>query len=72
MLGDNYLCRNPLKSGQCFLQGLKLTRPVIPSQGRNPLKSGQCFLQKQNVRPAIYTFKNGSRNPLKSGQCFLH
>ena len=40
------VCRNPLKSGQCFLlncQLFKERRKVKMS--RNPLKSGQCFLQ---------------------------
>ena len=38
--------RNPLKSGQCFLQATsKLTKLQELAEGRNPLKSGQCFLQ---------------------------
>ena len=39
--------RNPLKSGQCFLQGrIKDFKAVIEAEdtSRNPLKSGQCFL----------------------------
>ena len=37
--------RNPLKSGQCFLQsGKKKKRIISFGAGRNPLKSGQCFL----------------------------
>ena len=39
--------RNPLKSGQCFLQG---TAPPLGKArpSRNPLKSGQCFLRRGN------------------------
>ena len=37
--------RNPLKSGQCFLQGTGTVYVMCPEcLGRNPLKSGQCFL----------------------------
>ena len=38
--------RNPLKSGQCFLQKMPLHKSYLGLDlGRNPLKSGQCFLQ---------------------------
>ena len=39
----NALRRNPLKSGQCFLQIMKKTL-IFCYESRNPLKSGQCFL----------------------------
>ena len=40
------LCRNPLKSGQCFLHIVDTLKDLIKEiqEGRNPLKSGQCFL----------------------------
>ena len=41
------LCRNPLKSGQCFLRAKKKILS-LSSPSRNPLKSGQCFLRGQN------------------------
>ena len=38
-------CRNPLKSGQCFLRILQGFKSFDWSlRRRNPLKSGQCFL----------------------------
>ena len=38
-------CRNPLKSGQCFLRGKLIGDWAEVCPGcRNPLKSGQCFL----------------------------
>ena len=37
-------CRNPLKSGQCFLPGTGWNSLAILALSRNPLKSGQCFL----------------------------
>ena len=64
-------CRNPLKSGQCFLQErLKGIGKLSFKPSRNPLKSGQCFLRRKNWQRIGGTDKG--RNPLKSGQCFLH
>ena len=41
----NRSCRNPLKSGQCFLHNQKGKHPnLFICRCRNPLKSGQCFL----------------------------
>ena len=60
-------CRNPLKSGQCFLH-IPWQKPWHDSVGRNPLKSGQCFLQRLQKQINPYAL---CRNPLKSGQCFL-
>ena len=39
-------CRNPLKSGQCFLPKLIVITLLVMGlmRSRNPLKSGQCFL----------------------------
>ena len=38
-------CRNPLKSGQCFLPTRqRMGRSSLCPPCRNPLKSGQCFL----------------------------
>ena len=65
--------RNPLKSGQCFLQASHSfsSRCQRQGKGRNPLKSGQCFLRKEiRVNRNVSVNING-RNPLKSGQCFL-
>ena len=42
------LSRNPLKSGQCFLQLQKKQGGNKDEDGRNPLKSGQCFLRGLN------------------------
>ena len=64
--------RNPLKSGQCFLQNQKNGRreffPWVAC--RNPLKSGQCFLRVRRKKEQDLILCR--RNPLKSGQCFLH
>ena len=38
--------RNPLKSGQCFLQWVSWEEIETLKLCRNPLKSGQCFLHK--------------------------
>ena len=43
IMEDFYSCRNPLKSGQCFLQPIT-EKKEAEQAGRNPLKSGQCFL----------------------------
>ena len=44
LLYGNEECRNPLKSGQCFLRKRFFQRLDLVGTGRNPLKSGQCFL----------------------------
>ena len=64
--------RNPLKSGQCFLQRI-LHHPNILhcNPCRNPLKSGQCFLLLRVLDVALNGKHPLCRNPLKSGQCFL-
>ena len=62
--------RNPLKSGQCFLQGRQpMLWNLAADHSRNPLKSGQCFLQKS--KSSFRSILSPCRNPLKSGQCFL-
>ena len=63
--------RNPLKSGQCFLQNIIAIpyRIYEVKKGRNPLKSGHCFLPFKELIKKIQ--KEWSRNPLKSGHCFL-
>ena len=66
------MCRNPLKSGQCFLHVDWDDWIGISDTCRNPLKSGQCFLQGKKGYCKIRREKERSRNPLKSGQCFLH
>ena len=50
------LSRNPLKSGQCFLQVCLpwSTLPLNIDNSRNPLKSGQCFLRIKNVTKSQY------------------
>ena len=68
--GFRGFCRNPLKSGQCFLLwDLKWGVKKV-WWSRNPLKSGQCFLQKYIAALKALELSL-SRNPLKSGQCFL-
>ena len=68
------MSRNPLKSGQCFLQKYQsFGKDFKRERRRNPLKSGQCFLLLcvfQGKRKTKLCLP--CRNPLKSGQCFLH
>ena len=66
-------CRNPLKSGQCFLQAFLLhkKRRCRKWKRRNPLKSGQCFLPYGQWPLWRRLRHERRRNPLKSGQCFL-
>ena len=51
-LNGKHPCRNPLKSGQCFLpkDGERWNYLLRPTS-RNPLKSGQCFLHGCRVEP---------------------
>ena len=45
----NGMCRNPLKSGQCFLHLIIDTKAKeLEKLCRNPLKSGQCFLRRSD------------------------
>ena len=64
--------RNPLKSGQCFLQNKRIWRllEVAMDLSQSP-QIGSMFLTRilekgQSVYLGCY-----GRNPLKSGQCFL-
>ena len=65
-------CRNPLKSGQCFLQKESLTNSALGERrhGRNPLKSGQCFLHISCLAMRLQKKMDMSQSP-QIGSMFL-
>ena len=64
------LCRNPLKSGQCFLPCCFCRyRGGVARKSQSP-QIGSMFLTLKVVLTSNLIFTR-SRNPLKSGQCFL-
>ena len=65
-------CRNPLKSGQCFLQLRKKIKECLASLGV-AIPSNRVnvsYFEEINL-PDVEHEAMPSRNPLKSGQCFL-
>ena len=56
------VCRNPLKSGQCFLPVWLRRKKNNDLVRRNPLKSGQCFLLIQKLRDSYSGYKK-SQSP---------
>ena len=59
--------RNPLKSGQCFLQRESVSKNIDKLESRNPLKSGQCFLQ----HPSFFTHYRKLNTPFAGTSLFL-
>ena len=65
-------CRNPLKSGQCFLLRQQFQHVIIDEahDSRNPLKSGQCFLQADALKKIQEIYRIRSQSP-QIGSMFL-
>ena len=66
---NTYSRRNPLESGQCFLQKMieELQAMGIKTR-RNPLESGQCFLQ----HPSFFTHYRKLNTPFAGTSLFLY
>ena len=64
------MCRNPLKSGQCFLHGKNIAPIFKCVDGTVAIPSNRVNVSYEGY---IQSFKSllPGRNPLKSGQCFL-